>query len=384
MQLAAAALGRDLIAVDHDFETFNFAQPAARSAWAQCLLHLPEGDEGEAEFNAMARALFTWQFEHVAPYRRLAEARGITPATLTDWRQLPAVPQRLFKETTLYAHEGREPARIFHTSGTTTGVPGKQHLLTESVYKRVSVAGPMRAGLWDEAHPLPELQILAPPPREAPHSSLSTMFEWWCETALATGRRESAFWVRGDKLMLHGLRERLEVLAAEGQPVGLCGAAFSLVHYLDAYSPLDPIPLPPGSWILETGGFKGRSREMPKDEFYQALGYLFGLPDEAIWNEYGMTELSSQAYACGATGKHHLPPWARVLVLNPETEEEVAPGEPGLVRWIDLANVDSVLALQTLDQAVRHEDGFFLMGRLPDADPRGCSLAADDFKPQAW
>jgi len=369
--------------MDDGIETFDFARPAARGAWARCLTHLPDGPDGEAEFDTMARALFAWQFGHVAPYRRLCEARGVTPATLTGWRAIPAVPQRLYKETVLYGHAGA-PGRVFHTSGTTTGTPGKQHLLSDHIYKTVALEGAARAGLWGDDHALPELQILAPPPREAVHSSLSAMFEYWCETALEAGRRESAFWVRGGTLMLHGLRERLEVLAAEGRPVGICGAAFSLVHYLDAYSPLDPIPLPTGSWLLETGGFKGRSRELPKDEFYRALGYLFGLPDDAIWNEYGMTELSSQAYARGANGRHTVPPWARVLVIDPETEREVDPGQPGLVRWIDLANVDSVLCLQTLDQAVRHEEGFFLMGRLPQADPRGCSLAADDYKPQAW
>ncbi|MEM1058058.1 MAG: acyl-protein synthetase [Verrucomicrobiota bacterium] len=368
--------------MDADVETFDFGRPAARGAWARCLSHLPEGEAGEEEFTTMARALFAWQFEHCEPYRRLAEARGVTPARLADWRDIPAVPQRLFKEMRLFSHEGRAPGRVFHTSGTTTGTPGKQHLLDDRIYRQTALTGAQAAGLWDEDHPVPELQILAPPPREAAHSSLSAMFEYWCEAALEAERRESAFWVRGERLMLHGLRERLEVLAAEGRPVGVCGAAFSLVHYLDAYSTLDPVPLPPGSWLLETGGFKGRSRELPKDEFYQALRYLFDLPEDALWNEYGMTELSSQAYARGVHGRHTAPPWARVLVIDPETEREVEPGQPGLVRWIDLANVDSVLALQTLDQAVRHEEGFSLMGRLPQADPRGCSLAADDYKPE--
>ncbi len=93
-----------------------------------------------------------------------------------------------------------------------------------------------------------------------------------------------------------------------------------------------------------------------------------------------MCELSSQAYARGPQGMHRPPPWARVLVVDPGTGQEVAVGEIGLVRWIDLANVDSVLAIQTLDQAVREEDGFYLIGRLSQAEPRGCSLTAETFR----
>jgi hypothetical protein len=91
-----------------------------------------------------------------------------------------------------------------------------------------------------------------------------------------------------------------------------------------------------------------------------------------------MTELSSQAYARGRNGLHHTPPWARVLVCDPATGREVRVGQRGLARWIDLANTDSVLALQTLDLAERAPHGFRLIGRLPRTEPRGCSLGSED------
>jgi hypothetical protein len=100
--------------------------------------------------------------------------------------------------------------------------------------------------------------------------------------------------------------------------------------------------------------------------------------DDAIWNEYGMSELSSQAYARGTKGLHDTPPWAQVFVVDPVTGREVGHGKQGLVRWIDLANTDSVLALQTLDLAERTSRGFRLIGRLPRTEPRGCSLSAED------
>ena len=147
---------------------------------------------------------------------------------------------------------------------------------------------------------------------------------------------------------------------------------------LDAWAGLPPLRLPPESWLLETGGFKGRSREVSKAYLYWQLAWLFSVRDRNIYNEYGMSELSSQAYARGTTGLHQTPPWARVLVVDPATNREVAVEQRGLVRWIDLANVDSVFALQTLDVAERTTKGFRLIGRLPRTEPRGCSLSTED------
>jgi hypothetical protein len=165
--------------------------------------------------------------------------------------------------------------------------------------------------------------------------------------------------------------------------VAICGTAFSFVHLLDAWAALPPLALPPGSWLLETGGFKGRSREVPKRELYAGMTRLFGVADRAIWNEYGMSELSSQAYAHGTAGLHRSPAWARVVVCDPATGREVAIGRRGLVRWFDLANVDSAFVLQTLDLAERTRDGFRLIGRLPRTEPRGCSLGTEDLVRQA-
>ncbi len=159
----------------------------------------------------------------------------------------------------------------------------------------------------------------------------------------------------------------------------MCGTAFAYVNWLDAYGTwATPLRLPLGSWLLETGGFKGRVREIPKAELYAKMSQAFGVADQNIWNEYGMSELSSQAYARGTSGLHQTPPWARVLVVEPLTGREVALGKRGLVRWIDLANTDSVMAVQTLDLAERAKDGFRLIGRLPRTEPRGCSLSIDD------
>ena len=129
---------------------------------------------------------------------------------------------------------------------------------------------------------------------------------------------------------------------------------------------------------METGGYKGTGRTLTKAELYAGFTTLALGPDQIV-NEYGMTELSTPFYTRGLDRPHAGPPWARALVIDPETGCEVAEGETGTVRLFDLANVGSVLAIQTQDLAVRRADGTFeLLGRDPAALPRGCSRAADE------
>jgi hypothetical protein len=135
---------------------------------------------------------------------------------------------------------------------------------------------------------------------------------------------------------------------------------------------------------METGGYKGRSRTLPKAGLHELIRTWLGVPSSHIVCEYGMSELSSQAYdsepqsaACGIRKEQRVfrfPPWARVQIISPETGREVCDGVTGLLRVFDLANVYSVLAVQTEDLAVRQGDGFELIGRAQSAEPRGCSL----------
>ena len=349
----------------------DFSQPAGRRAWLRSLT----GPMDDARFDAMARELFTWQFQRVLPYRRLCEARGVTPGHWTSWRALPGLPQQVFKLERLFAHGKAKPGAIYETSGTTTGQPGRQVLLHTDIYRGVAIEGARRAGFLIGQG---TLQFIAPSPAEAPHSSLSAMFGFWRASVPTAQRGE--FWVRRGVFRFDDLRATLRQTR---KPVILCGTAFGFVHLLEAWGDLAPLHLPLGSRLLETGGFKGRSREVPKAELYAGLRSALGIPAKAIWNEYGMSELSSQAYAHGVDGVHQAPPWTRTLVMDPADGAEVAHGQIGLVRWIDLANVDSVLALQTLDRAERTENGFRLLGRLARTEPRGCSLSADDIAAQA-
>jgi hypothetical protein len=176
----------------------------------------------------------------------------------------------------------------------------------------------------------------------------------------------------------------MESSRRNGKPMLLLGTAFSFVHLLDTLGSMKlKFQLPPGSQIMETGGYKGRSRSLPKDELHALITERLGVPATHIVCEYGMSELSSQAYDSPLDATRNtqhtsrvfrFPPWARARVISPETGREVADGETGLLRVFDLANVYSVLAVQTEDLALRRGDGFELIGRAQLAEPRGCSL----------
>lgn len=347
--------------------------PARRSTWRDHLLALAPQDE--VAFNSTALLLFQWQLERNSAYRRLIQQTGIRPHTLQHWSEIPAVSQTLFKSNRIAAHPPAQTRTTFRSSGTTGQPRSQHHFAALDLYRAVSTRG-ATLGFCPPSAPKPLFFFLTPSPRQAPDSSLARMFDFWKKEFAAS---PSTFWVQREKLPLAALRTAIETAIAARSIVFLCGPAFSYVPLLDAWSN-SPLNLPLGSRILETGGFKGRSREIKKPTFYRQLSDLFGLESTEIWNEYGMCELSSQAYAQGPNGEHHCPPWARVLIVDPATNRPVRRGQRGLVRWIDLANIDSVLAIQTHDLARRTNSGFQLIGRLPALPLRGCSLNAETWQ----
>ena len=345
--------------------------------------------ESDAEFNRLALALFGLQFAHVESYRRLCEARRITPDKITLWSEIPPIPAAAFKAFDFSSLPVDERTTVFHSSGTTEQRPSRHFHNAASLALYEASLLP-----WFKAHLLPDAEafrfvILTPSPALAPHSSLAHMLD---TVRRDLGPRDSLFsakvngtgaWTLDTDVTLDPLRKSMETK----HPVALLGTAFSFVHLLDHLSARSlRFALPPGSRLMETGGYKGRSRNLPSAELHALITRHLGIPPSHIVCEYGMSELSSQAYDWVA-GRHalrfnastlqrlfHFPPWARARVVSPETGGEVAEGETGLIQACDLANVRSVMVIQTEDLAVRRGDGFELIGRAELAEPRGCSL----------
>ena len=280
------------------------------------------------------------------------------PEQVADWRQIPSVPQDAFKHADLRSFPPEETIKTFRTSGTTGEGFGQHHFRTLGVYEAAVREGWRHAGL-----PSGPFLVIAPHPDEAPHSSLSHM--------LATLAPREAFIAPGGEIDL----DRLRTVTTS---VCLLGTALGFLHLCEQLG-TEQLVLPPGSTAMETGGYKGSGRDISRAELYGSISRTLGIAPEDIINEYGMTELSSQFYARGPHGRHHGPPWARAIVADPVTLQEVGEGETGILLVYDAANVGSVTGIRTQDLAIRRDGAFELLGRDPAALPRGCSRAADEW-----
>lgn len=306
--------------------------------------------EGEGNFEKLILEAHAFQREHCAPYGAFCA----TQPAATDWREIPALPLDAFRQMAIRSFPANETVRTFRTSGTTGEGYGEHHFRTLAMYRAAALGG------W----PLPMRNVfcLTPSPTENVHSSLGCMASW-----LALPSR-----------FFLGDWERLQTaLEAEQKGVILFGTSLGFLNFFEWLGERS-LRLPAGSKAVETGGYKGTDRVLPKADLYQMFADRLGLEADSVWNEYGMTELSSQFYTRGLGRAHESGPWVRALVIDPETGREVEDGATGVLRIFDLANLGSCCAIQTRDLAIRRGENFELIGRDPAALPRGCSRAADE------
>lgn len=327
---------------------------------------------------------------------------GTVPAEPAAWHEIPPVAVQALREVAICA--GAAEA-VFRTSGTTGGHArrGEHHVASLALY-RAAARNNYRHHLFAHA-PLLRIISLVPCPGTVPDSSLGTMAGFISrepEVVRATWAFDPEHGVD-----IEAVRRAVTAAVAGGPPdtaaatpdlarsappagaevpILLLTTAFALVQLLDALAP-EALPFPPGSRIMETGGFKGRVAEVDRNALYGRVTETLGVPESHIVNEYGMTEMLSQAYDCVA-GKgpppgervHRFPPWVRTRALDPADLSPLPPGRPGLLAHFDLANAGSVCHLLTEDYGATTDDGGVrLAGRAPGASLRGCSVVAESF-----
>jgi hypothetical protein len=351
----------------------------------------------DAEFDALARDIFAFQFDANAVYRAYCQQQKRTPQTVQHWKEIPAVPASAFKEFALTCFPIEQAVAEFHTSGTTTEKSGKHffrtlalydaairanlaaHLLVARASRPFSSESTAEYGRDARATSLPAL-VLTPSPDESPHSSLAHMMG---VVVKEFGAPESGFYVERGALCVERLVRALREAERAKQPVFLLGTALAFFHLFDHCGANNlRFEMAEGSRAMETGGFKGRSREIPKTELYEMFETFLGIPPSLVVNEYGMTELSTQFYDQTLrdgrqTDRKTAPPWSRVLIIDPNTGREADEHKRGMIRICDLANLWSAMCIQTEDLGIANGNGFEILGRAAGAEVRGCSLNAE-------
>jgi len=314
-----------------------------------------------AAFDALADRVVAWQIAALPAYARLVAARGGAPAS---WREAPLVPTDLFKDVDLCSRRGSEA--VFLTSGTTVGARGARRVPDLRLYDAGMVAPFVTHVLAGDTARRPWLSLI-PPVEADPDSSLSHMV-----SRLAASYATDVIWALHNE---RGVDVRVCEAFAQGarEPVVVLATAFALAQLLATM--VVPAPLPPRSRLMVTGGFKGKAREVSEEAQLAEIEWLLGLTPDEVVPEYGMTELTSQAYGRPLLAN----PGLRLRIVDPATQQELPPGGIGLVACFDLLNLDNVSALLTGDLGWIDLLGrLTLLGRAPDAVVRGCSLTAEE------
>lgn len=312
------------------------------------------------QFNEVALEVFRFQFNHNPVYQQFCQLTQRTPEQVRQREQIPFLPVRFFKTHRVVVDAGT-PELVFESSGTTGSVNSQHLVLSADLYRKSLLASFERCfgppSKWC-------LLGLLPSYLERPNASLV-----WMVQALMDASQHP---LQGFFLESRGqLLQRIHQLEALHQPTLLFGVTFALLDLAQTVeAPLASVQ------ILETGGMKGRGRELIREELHQKLQAAFG--PKPIWSEYGMTEMLSQAYASGSDGFEG-PPWMKLLLRESDDPfalvEQTDSAATGAVNVIDLANLYSCSFLATDDIGRLLPNGRMqILGRLDYSDMRGCSL----------
>ncbi|MCL6524085.1 MAG: acyl transferase [Thermoflavifilum sp.] len=309
------------------------------------------------QFEQKALTLFRYQYANVRIYREFVNHLQVDPQRVHHLTDIPFLPIQFFKSFPVVDQENPLPEIYFESSRTTQQIPSRHYLPDPSLYRKS-----LQKGFEYVYGPLANFVILGllPSYLERPHSSLIFMMQEWMQLS---AHPENGFYLHN----MNELYNTLQQLETRGQRAILLGVTFALLDFAEQY----PLPLQQVI-IMETGGMKGRRREMIREEVHARLREAFQV--ECIHAEYGMTELLSQAYA-PCNGRFYCPPWMRVWVRDHYDPLEVKTHGQGILNIIDLANVHSCAFLATEDIGRVYPDGSFeVLGRTDTSEWRGCNL----------
>ena len=306
----------------------------------------------EAEFDAVALELFRFQAEQCAPYREYLSLLGVAPDKITQVEDIPCMPIELFKLRDVYC-AATPPEKIFTSSSTTGQTPSRHMMQSLALYERAFTT------TFEQFYGTAEgwsIYGLLPHYLQREGSSLVYMADCLIRRCGSGG------------FYLDEYEKLLSDMAADPKPKILLGVSYALWDLAEQYAPKLCNTI-----VMETGGMKGYREELSKEHFHKILTDAFGV--EKIHSEYGMAELTSQAYSDG-DGIFRAPSWMRIRVRDVNNPMHKLPaGARGAIDIIDLANLSSCAFIATQDVGRTFDDGAFAIeGRLTGAEIRGCNL----------
>jgi len=313
--------------------------------------------QSEKDFNALALEVFRFQFDHNNIYRSFCDLLYKHPSDVKTIYDIPFLPVEFFKTHDILSSNNTTQT-TFTSSGTTGSEPSKHHVTDLNIYKHSFTKGFQHfyGNIEDYV-----ILALLPSYLERDSSSLVYMVNTMIQTS---NYSESGFYLDN----LDDLKDQLITLNRSNQKVLLMGVSFALLDLVESHQ----FNLK-NTIVMETGGMKGRRKELVREELHQLLKKGFGVNN--VHSEYGMTELLSQAYSKG-DGVFQCPPWMKVLTRDMEDALSIQHhGKTGGINIIDLANINSCSFIATQDLGrVQKNNTFEIIGRFDNSDVRGCNL----------
>ena len=310
-----------------------------------------------SDFEHLAIQIFNYQATNCNIYKQFLAHLKIEPRTIFTIKDIPFLPIEFFKSHTILAKDEVVDI-IFSSSGTTGALTSKHHISDVALYKKSYING--FAHFYGNIEDYIVLALL-PSYLERKDSSLIYMVD---DLIKHSNHAESSFFLKNHQKLV----EKLKFLDKNGQKVLLIGVSFAFLDLVEknSFNLKNTI-------IMETGGMKGRRKELIRSELHDILSKGFGV--SKIHSEYGMTELLSQAYSSG-NGLFKTPPWMQVLVRDTEDALSILPNDKtGGINIIDLANINSCSFIATQDLGKTYVNGTFeVLGRFDNSDIRGCNL----------
>lgn len=328
-------------------------------------------NQDEDRFNKLALKEFELQYNTIKPYCDYCRSKKVSPETITNWKEIPAVPSLAFKKFILTTFSVEKAEHAYFTSGTT------DHTRKGSIYRDKGAVDLINAanGLLTREYVFPDVDrmkilLMTPSPQMAPGIGMAVGLE---RVRTEFGTQESTYLITKRGLNVELLLKSLIEADRTVEPIALVGSTTGFIYFFNACEK-DGIQfkLPPKSRVCDGGGYMGQFGECSREEYFEKCRRILGVEEHYCINVLGMGEISTnffdnvlKDYLNGKNGKRYkvIPPWTRIEVVDINNFHKLPRGETGLLRHYDLINRAMVMAVQTDNLGFKIEEGFEIIGR---------------------